>query len=223
MMDVPVGTERPLPSTVLQARGVVVAFDGRKVLRDLTLTLARGELVALHGPNGSGKSTTLRTLAGLLSPGAGQIHWRLPHTARLFLPDRPFLHEHLTLGEHLRFVAMLHRLPEEVTGERVRHLLDRLDLAHALDAFPGALSRGMRQKLGLLLAFLPPFQVLMLDEPFTALDGQARETVLELLREKAASGVTSLVTVHEPWEAAAFDRAYRLVKGVLREERRCAL
>lgn len=220
-MSSPAVTEKLLPSTVLQARGVVVAFDGTTVLRDLTLTLARGELVALHGPNGSGKSTTLRTLAGLLSPVAGQIHWRLPRTARLFLPDRPFLHEHLTLREHLRFVAMLHRLPEEATDERVRRLLDRLGLAHVLDAFPGALSRGMKQKFGLLLAFLPPFQVLMLDEPYTALDDQSRETVLELMREKAASGVTCLVTVHEPWEAAAFDRAYRLENGVLREERRC--
>ncbi|BAS28460.1 ABC transporter ATP-binding protein [Limnochorda pilosa] len=214
----PAAQDDASPATVLEARGVAVAFGGRNVIRDLTLTLRAGEIVALRGPNGSGKSTTLRTLTGMLSPSEGEIRWGVPRAQRLFVPDQPFLHEHLTLSEHVRFVNMLLGSPDARLGERERRLLERLGLSEAVDAFPGDLSRGMRQKLGLLLALLPSYRVLMLDEPFTALDGQARQTVGELLRERADQGAALLVTAHEAWETRGFDRIYRLSDGVVLEE-----
>ena len=135
----------------------------------------RGDFIAVTGPNGTGKSTLLLILSGLLDPtsGSATIDGTAPgsreaRAALSFVPDRPALFDDLTISEQMFYVARLHGLKEPY--EAAIDLLDTLDADDLLDRFPHSLSKGQRQKAGLLVATSRPFDALLLDEPVNGLD-----------------------------------------------------
>jgi ABC-2 type transport system ATP-binding protein len=185
----------------LAASGVGVRLGGVTIVEDAAIVLAPGDLVLLTGPNGAGKSTLLRALVGLLpSSGDVRVAGHVPTSiaarrAFVFAPDDPALYEDLTLAEHVRFQALLYRLPE--AEPRTLALLDAFDLTHKLAEFPGTHSRGMRQKLSLALTLGLARPLTLLDEPFNGLDLAAQARLLDALAERVGAGGAVLLTGHQ--------------------------
>jgi len=190
----------PLSVTELSKRyGSVLA------LRPTTFTLEAGEITVLSGPNGSGKTTLLSCLSGLIRPSSGTVSVEgydlyqdeVEVRKRLaYVPDVPRFYLELTAYEHLRFIAMANRDLQDF-DRRAKDLLWRLDLWDARDLFPHNYSRGMRLKLGLALAFIRPFTVLLLDEPTSALDTGGTEVLVDELRRLRDRGVAVLLSTHD--------------------------
>ena len=185
----------------LRVDGLSKAFDRTRALDGLHLHASYGEVLALFGPNGAGKTTALRCVAGVLVPDAGTITVGgapagsiAAQDALSFLPEQPDLYPSLTVAEHLRFVALAHRLdgwePHAAT------LLGRFDLNDQRDALPGALSQGMRRKTALIMALLHGARVLLLDEPFNGLDPQGAAELRALISDLAAGGAAVVVSTH---------------------------
>ena len=192
-------------SDALVVRGLVKRFGGFTAVNGLDLTVRRGELYALLGPNGAGKTTSLRIVAGLLAPDAGQItvcgvdRLRDPVEAKrliAWLPDEPMVYDKLTPVEYLDFVAGLWQVAPALALRRRDELIATLDLARVADQRCEGFSKGMRQKVALAGALIHDPQLLILDEPLTGLDAAMARHVKELLQERVARGVTVILTTH---------------------------
>ncbi|WP_114853481.1 ABC transporter ATP-binding protein [Brachybacterium sp. YJGR34] len=194
----------------VQLEGIARAFEGpqgtRAVLRDLDLELAGGEIVAVVGPSGCGKSTLLRLIAGLDRPSAGAI--RLgggvlegtdPRTAVAF--QEPRLLPWRTLADNVA-LGLPRGTARRAGRERVEHLLRLVGLEHAADLRPREVSGGMAQRASLARALARNPEVLLLDEPFGALDALTRLRMQDLLLDiHAAEPTTVLVVTHDVEEA----------------------
>ena len=211
----------------LMVRGLSRRYGGFEALRDLVLEIAPGECVAIVGHNGSGKTTAVRTIAGLLEPSAGSVEvagasvHQEPdgieaRAAMAIVPDTPALYPDLTVREHLELVAVAHGVADDGVDMRIDRLLTRLGLEGKRDARPGALSRGMRQKVGLGCALIRPHRLLVLDEPVVGLDPASQQTLRELLLEAKAAGVAVMMTTHQlEFARGIADRAVVLADGVV--------
>ena len=182
-------------------------------LEPTTLTVDGGELLLLVGPNGAGKSTFLGLCAGLLEPTGGEVTVAgaevgslAARAATSVIPDDPVLYDDLSVWEHAQYVARLHHVEE--WEPHAEELLVRLGLADRRDDLPSRFSRGLRQKTSLLLGLLRPADLLLIDEPFVGLDSPGQATLVELLEEIVAAGVTAVVSSHQLDLA---DRASRCV------------
>jgi ABC-type multidrug transport system ATPase subunit len=186
----------------LSALGLTKMYGDRPALAALDLHVPYGESLALVGHNGSGKTTFLRLAAGLLDASDGSVlidghpAGSLPARAALaYLSDSPTFYEDLSVWEHLEYVARLHGRDDwEQDGA---DLLDHLGLYDRADDLPTSFSRGLRQKASIALAFIRPFDVLLVDEPFVGLDASGKTALLELLAEAHGAGRTLLVATHE--------------------------
>jgi ABC-2 type transport system ATP-binding protein len=193
-----------MTDSMLRVRGLSKAF-GRPAVVDLDLSIAAGEIYALLGPNGAGKTTTLRMVCGLLTPDAGSIAiagidaMADPAAAKrltAWLPDEPLLYDQLSPLEYLEFVAGLWQVPAELARTRAEALLVELELwPHRGERCEG-FSRGMRQKTALAGALLHDPALLIMDEPLSGLDAAASRQVKDLLRQRAYSGRTVVLTTH---------------------------
>jgi ABC-2 type transport system ATP-binding protein len=184
--------------------GLSVTFGAVHAVDDLHLRVPAGASVALVGRNGAGKSTTLRVLAGVLPPSAGEIHVggvdarREPRTAREvvgYCPDVGGLIPRATPWEHLQLASRMRRMPSG-WEERARDLLDRFDLAGASDRVTSGFSHGMGRRLSVLLAAFHEPSVLLLDEPFDGVDPLGVEATLEEIRRARLRGAAVLVSTH---------------------------
>jgi heme ABC exporter ATP-binding subunit CcmA len=196
---------------LLAARGLRRSFGRVRVLRDVDLTLAAGDLLAVAGPNGAGKSTLLRVLAGLSRPSAGEVRVegrRLagdPDARRAIglLSHHSLLYDDLTLLENLAFAARLYGSPHP--AEIARAALAAAGLADRAGDQPRRLSRGLLQRAAIARALLHGPRVLLLDEPFTALDAAAAERLRATLADRREAGMGVLVVTHhlaEVWDVA---------------------
>lgn len=206
--------------SVLVARGLAKDYGDGFGLAALNLTIGPGELVLLVGANGAGKSTLLGLCAGLLEPTAGEVTVGGgpvgsidARRATSLLPDNPVLYDDLSVREHAEYVARLHGVVEWQTATEA--LLDRLGLADRAEDLPSRFSRGMRQKVSLLLALVRPFDLLLVDEPFVGLDAPAQSTLVELLLESVGRGASALVSTHQLDLAARATRCVGLRDGEL--------
>jgi len=192
------------PPIALEIRGLFKSFD-RPAVDGLDLAVRTGEFYALLGPNGAGKTTTLRMIAGLLRPDAGAIRiagidaLADPVAAKrltAWISDEPMTYDKLTPEEYLEFVAGLWGVEPKLAEARARELLDWLGLApHARERCE-TFSKGMRQKVALAGALVHDPLLIILDEPLTGLDAGSARQVKNVLRERARSGGTVLMTTH---------------------------
>jgi ABC-2 type transport system ATP-binding protein len=206
---------------LLEVQGLGHRYGEFEALRELTVSLAAGECVALIGHNGSGKTTAVRMIAGLLEPTAGEIRVagapvgdESARAAAAIVLDTPALYDDLTVAEHLELVALAHGAAGDDLEDRMFELLLRLGLGEKVEARPGALSRGMRQKVALACALVRPFSLLVLDEPVVGLDPAAQRTLCELIAEAKARGAAVLLTTHQlEFARPIADRAIVLADG----------
>jgi ABC-2 type transport system ATP-binding protein len=187
------------------ARAVRRSFGAVQAVRDIELDAPPGQVTALVGPNGSGKTTLLLVLATLLRPDAGQVRVAGfdPMTqadevrARMgWSPDVFGLYDNLTAREYLEVMAAAYRLPAAMRGDRAEFLLDLARLTDKASAPVHSLSRGQKQRLGVVRALVHDPAVLLLDEPAAGLDPRSRVALRDLLRQLAGEGRTVLVSSH---------------------------
>jgi heme ABC exporter ATP-binding subunit CcmA len=179
---------------VIRARQLSRRFGDRRVIDRLDLDVAAGEFLLLTGPNGSGKTTLLRLVAGLLAPTGGTIEVDVERGRVGFLGHEPLVYRELTPLENLDLYGRLYRIPER--RERIGALLERFGLWHVRNERVSTFSRGMQQRLGLCRTLLHEPDLIVLDEPFNALDAAGSEL---LERELAAlAGRTVLLATHDP-------------------------
>ena len=174
-----------------------------KAVSDLTLEVLPGEVFGLIGPNGAGKSTTIRLLLGLIRPDGGQISYREKplKDANLqaeigYLPENPYLYDHLTLSELLRFCGKTSGLPHRKILQRSEELLEKLNLSAAQGRPLRTFSKGMLQRAGICFALLHDPPVVILDEPMSGLDPIGRKMVFDLVMELKAAGKTVFFCSH---------------------------
>jgi len=188
---------------MIEVAGYTKRYDATVAVDGLSFTVPAGEVLGLVGPNGAGKTTTLRALAGILHPSAGEIRVAghslatdpVAAKARLaFIPDEPQLFDYLTVGEHLRFVARLYRVPD--AEAQIPPLLEELELAAKVDALPTELSRGMKQKLAIACGLLHRPDVLILDEPLTGLDPVGIRRMKQTISARAQGGTAVILSSH---------------------------
>jgi ABC-type multidrug transport system ATPase subunit len=196
-------------------------FEDRPALAPLDLQVPAGQLVALVGHNGSGKTTLLRMIAGLLDPSGGSVEIdgadRTKPEARsafAYLADAPTFYDDLSLLEHLEYVARMHGVTD--WRPRADQLVAMLGLTERLDQLPGTFSRGLRQKAAIALAFVRPFRLLLVDEPFVGLDEAGKAALLSLFDAAHADGATLLVATHELGFVHRADRLIALSDGEVR-------
>jgi ABC-2 type transport system ATP-binding protein len=188
--------------TELATRDLSKTYGDRPALEPLTLSIDSGAKVALVGHNGSGKTTLMKMAAGLLDPSDGSVkigrHDAGSQEARRllsWLSDTPTFYDDLSLWEHLEFVARLHGVTD--WEQRADDLLEQIGLSPRRDDIPTTFSRGLRQKAAITLAFIRPFTLMLVDEPFVGLDAAGKTALLELLDQADEDGATLIVATHE--------------------------
>ncbi len=186
---------------MIAASGLAMRFGERRVFTGLDVELPDGGFLLVTGPNGSGKTTLLRILARLAAPTAGSLE--LPERQAIgYLGHAPMLYRELTALENLTLFGRLYRVPER--AERVGMLLERFGLWDVRRERVSTYSRGMQQRLGLCRVLLHDPSLLVLDEPYNALDAQGAELLDGVFDERR----TWVVATHEPGrvEARASER-----------------
>jgi heme ABC exporter ATP-binding subunit CcmA len=178
---------------VISARNLSMRFGERRVFDRVDVELGAGEFLLVTGPNGSGKTTLLRMLAGLVAPTGGELE--LPERGAVgYLAHDPLVYRELTPLENLHLFGRLYRVPDR--GERIGMLLERFDLWDVRSQRVSTFSRGMQQRLALARVLLHDPGLLVLDEPFNALDAAGSallDGTLEELRPRAL-----VVATHDP-------------------------
>ncbi|MFN8482957.1 MAG: ABC transporter ATP-binding protein [Anaerolineae bacterium] len=208
---------------VIETRGLTRTFGATTAVRDLDLAVERGEVFVLLGPNGSGKTTTVRMLAALIAPTAGEatvigqtLDGDDEALERLrgrigFLTESPGLYDRLSAEYNLMFFARLYRVPQP--EKAVEKYLKLLGLWEQRGQLTGSFSKGMRQKVAIARAFLHEPDLVFLDEPTSGLDPSASRTVRDFIEALKAEGRTIFLTTHN------LDEAERLADrvGVLKQ------
>jgi ABC-2 type transport system ATP-binding protein len=191
-----------MPPPCIKLEGLTKHYGSSTAVANLSLEVRRGEILGLLGPNGAGKSTTLSMISGLVRPSAGSVsifgrdaaQHRLELAPRIgVLTENPSFYDHLTVAKNLTLLA--HLSSRELTVDRALGMVNLLAYA---DRRVGTLSRGLRQRLGLAQAFLTEPELLLLDEPTTALDAdQSAQTIEHLQQLARQASVTILLSTHE--------------------------
>lgn len=204
------------PQPAISARHLTKRFGSVVAVDDLDLSVRRGEVYGFLGPNGSGKSTTIRMLCGLLPPTDGHIEvlgCQLPQDAEAlkrrigYMTQKFSLYDDLSVRENLEFMAALHSVKRDVLRNRLDRLFEIYHLGTLADRLAGTLSGGQRQRLALACTVLHEPELLLLDEPTSAVDPQSRREFWDALFDLADAGTTLLVSTHYMDEA---ERCHRL-------------
>ncbi len=207
----------------IDARGLSKDFGALRAVDGLELRVPRGQIYGFLGPNGSGKSTTIRMLCGLLTPSEGTANvlgTDVPGDARQLRPKIGYMTQKfslfgdMTVIENLKFIAAIYSYPVERRRQRMEDLLERYDLQEQRRQLAGTMSGGQRQRLALACAVLHRPELLLLDEPTSAVDPQSRRDFWANLFRLAEAGTTILVSTHYMDEAERCHRLAILDRGV---------
>lgn len=190
---------------MLKLENVTGGYVNIPVLKQLSFEVKDGELVGLIGLNGAGKSTTINEIIGLLTPYEGKISIDgltladdlSAYRKKIgYIPETPSLYEELTLREHIETVAMAYGITIDEVMKRAKPLLEMFRLSERLDWFPTQFSKGMKQKVMIICAFIVNPSLLIVDEPFLGLDPVAINDLKDLLAEEKAKGTSILMSTH---------------------------
>ncbi len=190
---------------MIEVRELIFEYPGFRALHNVNCTIERGSIVALVGPNGAGKTTLMQCIAGLQQPFSGDVlfdgvsifddtqAWR---KKAAYLPDFFGLFQDLTVWQCLEYAARMNLVPPNQVFARMEEVLDQVNLSDKKTAKAGALSRGMKQRLALAQAIIHKPEFLILDEPASGLDPEARHNLADLFKRLQKEGITLLVSSH---------------------------
>ncbi|WP_066367995.1 ABC transporter ATP-binding protein [Neobacillus fumarioli] len=190
---------------LLTIENLVGGYTKNPVLKEVSFEVNQHEMVALIGLNGAGKSTTIKHIIGLMEPMSGSIKingqsftenkeaYRRQFT---FVPETPILYEELTLEEHLKLTAMAYGLDENTYQDRIAFLLKEFRMEKRLKWFPAHFSKGMKQKVMIMCAFLVQPALYIVDEPFVGLDPLGIQSLLDLMEKMKENGSGILMSTH---------------------------
>lgn len=190
---------------MLKLTHVTGGYAGYPVIFDINFEIKPGQLVGLIGLNGAGKSTTLKHIIGLLTPQKGTIelnHQTLSQAADeykqqlAYIPESPVLYRELTLKDHIDLTIKAYHLDEKTAWQKAKQLLGDLRLADKLDWFPINFSKGMKQKVMIVCAFITNAKLIIVDEPFLGLDPLAINVLLKLIQTHTNQGGSVLMSTH---------------------------
>ncbi|KMK75488.1 ABC transporter ATP-binding protein [Alkalihalobacillus pseudalcaliphilus] len=182
--------------SVLQVSIKHAGYSGKKrAIEQIAFELHKGELVGLIGPNGAGKSTMIKTILGLVDEIEGEIIFQRKEDYA-YIPEHPTYYDELTLWEHIELVRAVHGIEDADYEERVHTLLDIFRLEHAKHDYPGSFSKGMQQKLMIIIAVLTKPKLYIIDEPFIGLDPKAIKDFLLILEAERKNGAAILMSTH---------------------------
>ncbi|KRE09372.1 MULTISPECIES: ABC transporter ATP-binding protein [Priestia] len=192
-------------SSLLQINNITGGYTKTPVLKDVSFDVNAGELVGLIGLNGAGKSTTIKHIIGLMEAKKGSVSinnktfqqdptgYRSQFT---FIPETPVLYDELTLKEHLDMTAMAYGLEPQTYEARLQPLLKEFRLDRKLKWFPAHFSKGMKQKVMIMCAFLVQPSLYIIDEPFLGLDPLGIQSLLDLMTDMKKQGAGILMSTH---------------------------
>ncbi|HLF13073.1 MAG TPA: ABC transporter ATP-binding protein [Gammaproteobacteria bacterium] len=188
---------------MIEVSGLSKHYGDFVAVSDLSFGVRSGEVLGLVGPNGAGKTTTLRCIAGIIPPSSGRVQIAGHELATdpigakralAFFPDEPRLFEYLTVSQHLAFVARVYGVANHEAI--AQPLLDEFEIADKADQLPGALSRGMKQKLAIACGLLHSPPVMFFDEPLTGLDPLGIRRMKNSIVQRARGGATIVLSSH---------------------------
>ena len=207
----------------IEARGLSKHFGDLKAVSELDLKVPRGQIYGFLGPNGSGKSTTIRMLCGLLTPTEGTasvLGTAIPGSAKELKPKIGYMTQKfslfgdMTVAENLQFIAEIYSVRKTERAKRIEELLNKYDLVEQRKQLAGTMSGGQKQRLALACAVLHHPDLLLLDEPTSAVDPQSRRDFWSNLFRLAEGGTTIMVSTHYMDEAERCHRLAILDRGV---------
>ncbi|UDM32573.1 ABC transporter ATP-binding protein [Lentilactobacillus laojiaonis] len=212
----------------LKVTDLVGGYSQVPVLKNVNFDIKDGELVGLIGLNGAGKSTTINHIIGLLKPFSGSIKINdLTINEDVdgykkqiaYIPESPIVYKELTLKEHIEMTIMAYNLDVDLAWNKANELLKMFRLENKLDWFPDNFSKGMRQKVMIVCAFITDADLYVIDEPFLGLDPLAVDDLLNLIDKKKREGKSILMSTHVLDTAEKFcDRFVLLHDGHVRME-----
>ena len=188
---------------MIEVTGLSKLYGEFAAVSDLSFTVRPGEVLGLVGPNGAGKTTTLRSIGGIIPPSAGRVRIAGHELATdpigakralAFFPDEPRLFDYLTISQHLAFVARIYGVANHEAI--AQPLLDEFEIADKANELPGALSRGMKQKLAIACGLIHSPQVMFFDEPLTGLDPLGIRRMKASIVQRARAGATIVLSSH---------------------------
>ncbi|WP_243291453.1 ABC transporter ATP-binding protein [Bacillus sp. FJAT-47783] len=191
--------------TLLSVEQLTGGYTKQPVLKNVSFQVNRNEIVGLIGLNGAGKSTTIKHIIGLMEPRSGVVkingktfqEQHEEYRKQLsFIPETPILYEELTLYEHLELTAMAYGLDKETFEKRLHPLLKEFRMEKRLKWFPAHFSKGMKQKVMIMCAFLVQPSLYIIDEPFMGLDPLAIHSLLEMMNRAKEAGSGILMSTH---------------------------
>ncbi|HRY07073.1 MAG TPA: ABC transporter ATP-binding protein [Hyphomicrobiaceae bacterium] len=206
----------------IRVKGLTKSFGSKVVVRDLSMSVRKGQIYGFLGPNGSGKTTTIRMLCGLLTPDSGEgtcLGYDILTQSRLikervgYMTQRFSLYQDLSIRENLEFVARIYGLPSPIRA--AQEAIQRLGLKGRERQLAGELSGGWKQRLALGACILPSPELLLLDEPTAGVDPKARRDFWSEIHALAAEGLTVLVSTHYMDEAERCHEIAYLAYGQL--------
>lgn len=190
---------------LLSIENLTGGYTKNPVLKDVSFEINENEIVGLIGLNGAGKSTTIKHIIGLMEPQHGVIkinghsftkekeNYRKLFT---YIPETPILYDELTLDDHLKLTAMAYGLDASSYQERVAPLLKEFRMEKRLNWFPAHFSKGMKQKVMIMCAFLVQPALYIVDEPFVGLDPLGIQSLLDLMKKMKKNGAGILMSTH---------------------------
>ena len=190
---------------MIQVKNLTYEYPKVRALDDISFTIAKNSITALVGPNGAGKTTLLKCIAALTKPYSGEIYVngldvlkepRECHRMIGFLPDFFGLYDALTVEQTLTYFALAQKVKKSLIKNRVEEVTESLNLTNKLYEKVSSLSRGMRQRLAIGQTIIHSPPVLLLDEPASGLDPEARHSLAELFKKLNSEGMTIVVSSH---------------------------
>lgn len=170
-------------------------YDKKETIKDIQFAISQGELVGLIGPNGAGKSTIIKSILGLMEDVEGDIAMA-QESKYGYIPEHPTYYDELTLWEHIELAKAVNQIDGDDYYEEAEKLLTTFRLLDEKHNYPGSFSKGMQQKLMIMIALLIKPSLYIVDEPFIGLDPKAMKDFISLLTEEQRRGAGILMSTH---------------------------
>jgi ABC-2 type transport system ATP-binding protein len=186
-----------MSQNLVEVLSVTKSFKNLKILRNVSFAISKGSIFGVLGPNGSGKTTLIRILFDLVKPDEGEISFERNRYKISYLPEERGLHQEFKVLQVITYFGQIKGLDRKIAKERGREWLSRFDLSAWENQKIGALSKGMQQKVQIIISLIQDPDLVVLDEPFSGLDYLSSEKLIDLILDLKKQGKTVVLSTHQ--------------------------